>query len=494
MGETRIVFDHDAVRLYQGHALDVLRSLPENSVHCIVTSPPYWGLRSYDTEPVIWGGDAVCEHVWGVSAARMALDNRPSGKSALLTNAGRGPKAGDKYSSQVGRRDTGRRFFPGRTGSYKDGGPSKTSVFAGAFCRRCGAWTGHLGLEPTPEMYTEHLVMIFRECHRILRKDGSLWIVIGSSYASGDRMGFRPGNPEMNRGVSNSNGAPRPPGLKSKDLVGIPWMLAFALRADGWWLRSETIWEKKNPMPESVTDRPTRSHEQVFLLTKSPTYFYDHEAIREPHTSGGLRKDLGGPDGFVDLGMRGGRAGNPESGRNKRSVWSLPSEPYGGAHFAVFPRALVRTCLLAGTSQKGVCPTCGAPWIRVVEKTRAFVSGSGKAGHLPVGKHGPDLQGGGETKDIRRGPIVHSVTTGWRPECSCRSDGLTIPAVVLDPFAGTATTLVVARSLGRHGIGIELSDAYCEQALKRLGEPYQEEDGSLIQTRLALRQPSVFDP
>jgi hypothetical protein len=167
-----------------------------------------------------------------------------------------------------------------------------------------------------------------------------------------------------------------PEGLKPKDLCGIPWRVAFALQADGWWLRSDIIWSKPNPMPESVTDRPTKAHEYLFLLTKSARYYYDADAVREgfessdhsPRTSGINPDNLGRNDRGT------GRAffGNP-SGRNRRTVWHIATAPYSGAHFATYPPALVEPCIKAGTSERGVCPECGAPWERVVEKTKEDV-------------------------------------------------------------------------------------------------------------------------
>jgi hypothetical protein len=148
-------------------------------------------------------------------------------------------------------------------------------------------------------------------------------------------------------------------------------------------------------------------------------------------------------------------------------VWEIATEPYPEAHFATFPQKLVEPCILAGTSERGVCPDCGAPWERVVERERSFESGSGRAGNLPVGKNGPNLQGGGETLDVRRGPVVHTTTTGWRPTCECGHDD-TIPGIVLDSFAGSGTVAYVAQRLGRRSIGIDLSAEYLALAAKRL--------------------------
>jgi DNA modification methylase len=339
--------DHVADRkeevIYTGDALTILKTLPEASAHCCITSPPYWRLRDY-----------------GV--------------------------------------------------------------------------TGQIGLEKTPEEYVSMLVEVFREVRRVLRDDGTLWLNLGDSYAAqgggGDQLMRSP-----------------TPGLKPKDLIGIPWRVAFAFQSDGWWLRSDIIWAKTNPMPESVSDRPTRSHEYIFLLAKSQKYYYDHEAIKEPsvsdHGSGnGFKRaarlsfaDDNGPrgsdtpwqpkswnsskfDGQRDLiihpnvgrkprtaKVHGNLPGRSDEGaacnapgqefRNKRDVWTINSDPFPEAHFATFPPALIRPCVLAG------CPSSGT---------------------------------------------------------------------ILDPFSGAGTTGLVAKQNGRQYIGIELKPEYVAMSEKRLAQ------------------------
>jgi len=256
---------------------------------------------------------------------------------------------------------------------------------------------GQLGLEETPDAYVERLVGIFAEVRRVLRTDGTCWINLGDSYA-GAPGGFQgqTGERFSRTFTAKSDFVKRGPGLKVKDLVGVPWAAAFALRADGWWLRSEIIWHKLNPMPEAMKDRPTRSHEQVFLLSKSATYFFDQDAIREPHSREWWTESVGAEymtakDGRIDGGKRKG-SGNP-AGRNVRTVWTLASEPYDEAHFATFPEELPRRCVLAGS--------------RV-----------------------------GDT--------------------------------VLDPFAGSGTTLAVADAHQRAFVGIELNPEYAEMARRRV--------------------------
>lgn len=569
-----------------GDVLDGLRSLPSGSVQCVVTSPPYWGLRNYNVE-------------------------------------------------------------------------------------------GQIGLEPTPEMYVEKMVEVFREVRRVLRDDGVVWLNLGDSYTSGNREtnGTREGyKQQTNRGASGECDAPwlsMPPGLKPKDLVGIPWRVAFALQADGWYLRSDIIWsksacvastaeDKPNPMPESVTDRPTKSHEYVFLLAKQERYFYDADAVHEPTTSDRVRgpakhpsKDTNGNDGLCRRPIG--------EWRNRRTVWEIATQPFsadlqtahyarvgldavsdgmthivspncpvhgglvdllttvicGGRvddllshiersdtrrvqellsdcaptgwnlaqdygldnlgsllrecvrsatqhnmqihkkgrdpatspacmpsdgtsfhtddkqalreffeqqksilsnntlpdeldahslgripfrnagilssnihnnclcsfyksftkktdHFATFPGALVEPCIKAGTSERGCCPACGAPWRRVTEREEdagLARSAGGKADEQPETDRAKRL---GQRRNAARAaggnhtnPFGGRVTARWEPTCTC-SAGDPIPCVVLDPFGGSGTVAKVARDLGRSSVMIELNPAYVGIMKKRL--------------------------
>lgn len=222
---------------------------------------------------------------------------------------------------------------------------------------------GQIGLEATPDEFIAKLVAVFREVRRVLRDDGTLWVNIGDSYAANGVSGLNTGWADRaadyaGGGQPSRNRAPKrvPEGLKQKDLIGIPWMLAFALRADGWYLRQEIIWSKPNPIPESVTDRCTKSHEQIFLLAKSPRYYCDMEAIKEPvKQDWGTRNRTGGKYHKDGTGLQ------PHSGleksytkANKRSVWTVSTKSYSGAHFAVFPADLIEPCILAGAPAGGV--------------------------------------------------------------------------------------------------------------------------------------------
>ncbi len=255
----------------------------------------------------------------------------------------------------------------------------------------------------------------------------------------------------------------------------MPWRIAFALQADGWYLRSDIIWSKPNPMPESVTDRPTKSHEYVFLLSKRPRYFYDADAIREANTRAGWERPHadrhGHGNGEISADVR---FGNNPAGRNRRTVWEIPTQPTPEAHFATFPDALVEPCIKAGTSERGACPECGAPWRRVVERVRDYglapVAG-GKTANLAEThrwnrldrRRRAALAAGVDPHNLYR----HGTTLGWQPSCTCGCEE-TIPCVVLDPFGGSGTVAKVARDLGRSSVMIELNPAYVGIMKKRL--------------------------
>ena len=314
--------------LHQGEVLEILRTLPDESVNCCVTSPPYWGLRDYGTAE--WeGGDQECDH-----------------------------------KQHFARNDGGRVNTNGFHGSATEGS-NKGAINYRDQCPKCGAIRKdrQLGLERTPEEYVARMVEIFREVRRVLRKDGTLWLNLGDSYLSDgtkemsvkDGSGiqasqraknddYRETTPTRNaRYYKNTN-------LKRKDLVGIPWRVAFALQADGWYLRQDIIWHKPNPMPESVTDRCTKAHEYVFLMSKSAKYYYDNDAIRQ--------KPTGRTDPITSFGKTIKRGESysldAQKGANKRSVWSIATKPFKEAHFATFPRDLIRPMIQAGCPAGGV--------------------------------------------------------------------------------------------------------------------------------------------
>lgn len=460
--------DGNSVRLFHGDVLYVLKQLPEKSVQVCVTSPPYYALRDYGTGE--WeGGLATCEHDAGKAEKRTRETYNNSGN----------------YTS-----------------AFKDKVERGLAHF-GNVCRKCGAQRidKQIGSERTPGEFVAKMVEVFKEVRRVLRDDGCLWLNLGSTYGE------------------NGN------------LVPIPWVVALALQKDGWILRQDIIWAKPSPMPEPVTNRCTKAHEYVFLLTKQMGYYYDAEAIREPHTDPKRGEVLseessnphtcGGTKTSIPTWVPGKRQYHP-NGRNKRSVWTISSEPYSGAHFAAFPRKLVEPCILAGSSAYGCCADCGAPWKRIVDKVQLkrerpqdYTKRTGQEG---TGNSCGNTVAGVETKTI-----------GWRPTCCChgkllkkkvkvakqvvddqgsekkntlqdvglRSNKSTLtnpskaktheeyveeyvsqlpldqhpvrPCIVLDPFIGTATTAEVAIRHGRWCWGIDLSEKYLkENAIPRI--------------------------
>jgi len=421
----QLVIDDSDFKLYQGNCLDVLATLPDESVDCVVTSPPYWGLRDYGT--AIWdGGDPDCDHLQKVG-----------GTDASTLGAASG---GNDMSEEARRRSTTRSFVP-----YRD------------VCGKCGAHRVdlQLGMEDTPEEFVENMTAVFREVRRVLTPHGTCWVNLGDSYTSGGRTWRAPDSKDASGDPRAMNTRPDTPlGLKPKDLVGIPWRVAFSLQNDGWWLRSDVIWSKQNPMPESVTDRPTRSHEYIFLLTKEARYWWDIEAVREPH-SPDERKVTTVKAGDGSIQHRDGERW-PNSGRNIRTVWSIAAQPFPGAHFATFPEELARRAIFAGCPMK-VCQECGKPSERIVERELVDVEG-----WAPVKKL-DHSQGAAEHGNGRFGDPV-TQTLGWT-DCGHNSWR---PGVVLDPFMGSGTVAKVARDHQRHSVGIELNPDYCEIIARRL--------------------------
>jgi DNA modification methylase len=331
---------------------------------------------------------------------------------------------------------------------------------------------GQLGLEATPKEYVNKLVEIFREVRRVLRRDGTLWLNLGDSYVSTAAGCFAP-TPRMQQ----AQRTPCPNGLKPKDLVGIPWRVAFALQADGWYLRSDIIWSKPNPMPESVTDRPTKAHEYLFLLTKSPRYYYDSEAIKEQGGDGSTRwggarmkldtpKCFGGDDNGQNRPLR---TFECNGSRNKRSVWTVATAPYPEAHFATYPPDLIKPCILAGTSARGCCAKCGAPYERIIERLGpSNPNQHERASDVLDVKGSPMYRGGTGHQGLKQAQMgsswIHE-DRGWEQTCDHIAD--VIPCTVLDPFAGSGTTGAVALELGRRAILIELNPKYIELIERR---------------------------
>jgi len=414
--------------IYNSECLEGLKTLPDNSVHCCVTSPPYWGLRDYGVD-------------------------------------------------------------------------------------------GQLGLENTPNEFVDKMVQIFTEVKRVLRGDGTLWLNLGDSY----------GGSGKGHNIEESKNSKRPECeyiskpfrdnyIKPKDLVGIPWMVALALRNSGWYLRQDIIWSKPNPMPESVKDRCTKSHEYIFLLSKSSKYFYDHEAIKTPIKDATVRRmiqDIEGQKGSdrvpgrtngkmkavlpkrnprpsdnrkgnqgtggIPIGLNGSSFKNhknflKENGEllhtskaNKKSVWEITTKGYRDAHFATYPEKLIVDCIKASTSEYGCCSKCKTPYKRVVDRKlvpTAKASYNSKVDARDLAADKLD-QGSNRMKDGHKpGWVYESKTLDWAADCECNAK--VEECIVLDPFMGSGTTAVVSRKLNRNFIGFELNPEYIEIANKRL--------------------------
>lgn len=425
-----------------------------DSVHCCLTSPPYWGLRDYGTSS--WqGGEEGCDH-----------------------------KAPDE-AGKTDKPTAGQREHAGR--------------FAGKTCWKCGALRidTQVGLEKDFREYIAKIVQVCRQVRRVLREDAVFFLNVGDSYA-------RAGGWSNNNGLDGVSRAEckRPvskllssqslaDGLKPKDLCLIPQRLAIALQEDGWWVRSMMPWCKRNSMPESCTDRPASALEYVLMLVKSPRYFFDMEAVKQ--TGEGYGRGTGecafrskryqnnaSFDNAAATEKSGAHGHSFEGGRNFRNadlffesiekphgMIFVVDEPVGidrttqgykGAHYAVFPIKFAETLLKAGTSAKGCCPECGKPWARVVKKDRKAT------------RPGKDTKVTGDSMtDGNRDPERHvtdTQTLGWRPQCSCGGDP--VPCLVFDPFMGAGTVGVVAQRLGLRWQGIELNPKYADMAERRI--------------------------
>lgn len=389
-----------------GDVRDRLAQLPDESVHCVVTSPPYWSMRDY-------------------------------------------------------------------------GAP------------------GQFGLEPTLAEYIADLVDICEGVKRVLRDDGTFWLNIGDGYIGARRgagdthadkstlEGSRHSQDESRRARESFRRDRRDvgdvhhkasPGLGYKQLMLQPMRAVCALQDAGWIVRCDVIWAKPNPTPESTRDRPTRAHEYLFLLTKRRHYFYDQEAIREPFkkstiarlTQKNFAAQKGGAKDYRN-GVNPSRsvrkvtenvAGNGSQMRNKRSVWNIAPQASKIPHFAMFPEKLVEPCIKAGTSEVGCCSVCGSPWRRQID-VKDPEKALGKSYH----DHADDF-GRGQHAVPSAETAPYRVTAGWAP--SCTHEALPVPCIVLDPFMGSGTTALVAATLGRDYLGIELNPEYVAIAEKRL--------------------------
>ena len=416
------------IQILQGNCIETLQKLDDESINTCITSPPYWGLRDYGTAEWI-GGDPDCPHM---RTTKISKDTS-TGHKAMFE---KGSVVGDAI--------------------YKKE------------CPKCGAVRkdSQLGLEETPEEFVDNLVKVFREVKRVLRDDGTVWLNLGDSYSSGGRTTTT--NQSLRGDKDYGVTRPKPSkGIKPKDLIGIPWRVALALQQDGWYLRQDIIWHKPNPMPESVKYRCTKAHEYIFLLSKNVKYYFDNEAIKEDSKyhgkdkksdKGNIRyegkrtsnKDTKAQQSFVTI--------NPK--KNKRSVWTITTKPFKGAHFATFPKDLIEPCVLAGCPEK-ICVGCGKPYERVMQKPKQLEVDRNKRSGLDDRKVGGVLD-----KYNRENPPID---LGVQKQCNCETNE-TKAGTVLDPFGGSGTTGIVAVNNNRHAVLCELNQEYINLAKDRINQ------------------------
>ncbi len=490
-----VVWSNGLVELRKGDARYL--PLPDQSVHCVVTSPPYWSLRDYGL--ATWeGGDPHCDHI------RHARDHQQQ------------------------------RDWPDRLDTTASYGGDAPEHWPNGVCGHCGAHqqSAGIGLEPSLEEWLANIVAVLREVRRVLRDDGSVWLNLGDAYAGSGKGMNADGThsdgekQKTNRGtlnipvvrgkrVARGEGSGRwgggnmpVEGLAAKNLVFQPHRVALALQqpwltcreceathhqsrygrwpdgrlicpeclgshgvaveTPGWIARQTNHWIKPNPMPESVNDRTTSGVEYVFHLTKQARYFYDAEAVRQPYANSTIErfgknpntssKNKVGEPGMVraNEGFTSAMSNGLIGSANLRNWWVIPTQGRKDTHYASFPDRLPELCILAGTSERGVCAQCGNPWVRVAEKT----------GHVNQ-REPAHVPGNCPTKTDSTGWKPTMVSTDqWRPTCECGAD--TVPATVLDCFVGRGTTSIVAQRLGRRSVGLDLNPDYLALARRNL--------------------------
>ena len=425
-------------RIIQGHIMDIAPTLPE--VDMVVTSPPYWGLRAYDTESQVWGGDKDCVHEWGEGIRGAGKNNDMTAGEIQKCNKG-----------SIGRDDR----------------PESN------FCLHCNAWRGELGLEPDPDLFIEHLCDVMDVLP--IKKTGSLWVNLGDSYGGNNSrasQGGRAGYGTEREGVYKKG--------DSKCLGGIPARFQIEMCNRGWILRNIIIWHKPNPMPASANDRFTVDFEYLFFFTKQGRYYFEQQF--EKHHPDGRKQTVhkGCPkytDGVVNkaYAQPHERWGNP-LGRNMRTVWKIPTQSFPEAHFATYPEKLIETPIKAGCPEY-VCKKCGVAREKIYEgrKTDAFNIRirDAKAGRLDkksgFQRSNKDQMSDKEA-DYNEGEYggEGKKFIGYA-ECGCESPEYE-PGIVLDPFMGSGTTAIVCHKLGRRWLGIELQPKYVEIAEARIAE------------------------
>lgn len=431
-----------------GDCLSVLRDIPDGAVNCIITSPPYWGLRDYGLPPQIWDGRDGCEHEWG---------------------------------NQNGTRNIGRDdgYYGGKTG-FGDMDSKQKKPISSQFCSLCGAWRGSLGLEPTYQLYLDHLMQVMAECKRVLRDDGTMWVNIGDSYA-GSGKGIGTDRNTCKESYTDDDIAKtdwKQVGIPAKSLVGIPERFAIRMTDDLGMIRRNTIiWYKRNCMPSSVKDRFTVDFEPVYFFVKQGKYWFEQQ--KEPMTPEFKARIKRGWEGNGERGYPCGvqnhfgkyfNKNDSEAeqeyaqGRNRRCVWDIPTRPFPGSHFAVFPETLVEPMILAGCPEF-ICNKCGKAREKIIERKRL------KRTDFPKGdpRYRPNTYNGayGDINGKADAGYTETKVVGIT-DCGCNA-GYT-GGIVLDPFMGAGTTGIVATKHGRSFIGIELNHEYANMATRRIAQ------------------------
>lgn len=485
-------------QIREGDARETMLDMPASSVHCVVTSIPYYGKRDYGDEvDAAWGGDGGCDHQWAATRHRA-----------------------DRHGDD------------GHAGNLEGSSDVQAERRVGAvesdYCRDCGAWRGQFGLEPTLDQYVRNVVEVADAVAHVLREDGVCFLNLGDTYASKPR-GNR--NPVRSTGLNNNEGSfealdaghDTTTELASKQKMLVPHRVAIALQAAGWWVRQDVVWAKSNSVPDPVTDRRREDKEFVFHLTQQAHYWYDLDAIREPYAEATLARvsqNDGNPVWNGDNGRRypgGEQTLNPDQftrpgGKNPGDILEIPTRPYSDAHYATFPPDLVEPFVKVGCPPE-VCATCGTPYERETEKrpleewpqdvierdqrrralqradeagltTDHFEAirtvGGRDAGQATLVSDGAATDAdeterlAAEAKNalgehFREFLAVAEVPTGnWLQACDCDTDA-THPGIVLDPFVGSGTTCTVARELGRRWVGVDLDPCSVALAQRDVG-------------------------
>ncbi len=438
---------HKGITIYKNHVLDILVDMKSESINCIMTSPPYWGLRDYGIEPVIWD-DKNCAHEWGSIQGQITT----------------------QWAKDVGCKGDALNDAKIRKEKRISQDPCQ-----GQFCAKCGAWKGSLGLEPTFELYIKHLCDIFDELKRVLRKDGTCWVNLGDTYGSG--KGY---DNLYDKNKQDMRGKPPVKGFE-KSLLLIPERFAIEMINRGWILRNKIVWYKRNCMPSSANDRFTVDWEPIYFFVKSKKYWFEQQFDKYTapldRWGGDEIKKYEGKMKYVDnpeaMGSPRARAMRPqanslyrernlrpvEQGRNKRCLWDIPTQPCPDAHFAVFPNDLCVTPIKAGCPEF-ICKKCGVPREKILkdvgEKTWKDTREKGSKSTFDV-----------DTRGLAFGRLPQIEFQGYT-DCGCNA-GFE-PGVTLDPFMGVGTVLKVSQRLNRQAIGIDIKEDYVKMAIEKFDQ------------------------